>query len=1806
MAKRQQRRRGVLLLVVLSLLVLFVLIGMTFIVVAGQFNKTTKVVATQERSGESPQQLLDISIHQILRGTGNQQSAILGHELLRDKYGTDLTKGAVYDFSNDTISTSGGGPLPAVSLLAGGQLTMTTCVFENDQRAVGYYNGCVLTFTTGESAGKSTRILRYELVADRDNVGIFQPRLVFESVGPVAAGDRFLINGIPFNGTGVGYSSLAEPKWPGATQPDFNSDGMKDPTYNLDLSLPVDFRRIGADYANGADSAFTDVPLNEGSTYLTAFLPNYSAYSFTFGVNTTGTGPAYNDPSLAWLGGMDEAYDIADFQNYFLGWVPADWNRQRQPANGIPTNEEMSHLIPSFHRPSVGAYWAKRFGDMFSLTQSELPRIFDPNDSLFDKTTEEGARRHALVQRVLRSAISRPTRWDHPNFTGSNRSALMLDPTTGNPQNPVASVLGFNPIYGPWDVDNDGNGIEDSVWVDLGLPVQQDKNGRLYKPLFAILCTDLDGRVNVNAAGMQTNIAQVATLGLRAGEEVNTPLANPLSTEPHGDGVGPFEIDLSDIAVDDAITDPSNVVNEAVDVIVNRYGDGAAGVAGINDDLLRRLSDGTTELTFPYKNFNYSSQFNKLDSTNNPASNFGSPIDLNGRTMILLSHRGLPFFGVNLSQHGQNNEYVDDPYESNLTRPNAFDSLYTDADMELLLRPYDVDASSLSTRLTSQLPLTLQVLNASTNYPASQYKHGTLTTRSFDDPTPAMQMPIELRAVGRPGPTSLGDILLARTLVAGTSINSHPFIDPTSATAGDMSKRDTDVRKMQQMFPFELLQGQKMDINRPFGDGGDNDGDGLVDEIGEANQLTGTNAATTAALLLNDLGTTLQPLNWNESAKLMAPADIAAAANGSLSPRQLYARHLYCLAMMMISNDPGAGIDHDESGGALVGDDTARALAQWAVNAVDFRDSDSIMTGFEFDVNPFNGWDVDGDLSTPDGQVVWGCERPELLITETLAWHDHATEDLSEDGTTTDTPADDDFDQRVRPSGSVFIELYNPSGLLSGANQYEGLEKKSREFYDRNNPGTGINLAAINTEGGAAGGVVSPVWRMLAFEPGVGDVDPDRQNFDTTKPSARRIYFVNETMLALNPELSSIAVGEDFNASQPPGNILPGGYMVVGSSGVNAGGRHVSMMGRRQTLPPMSDEMGMIDETRRIELQPDANGYQSGTCVFGNPQAVLNVPQLRNRVFAAPVANEMRPYSVAVIDQPRSLSISEPPQGYPGVANSIQPYEPLPAVEDVVSAFHYTTESGITIGMQSGVTHFGVTTICLQRLADPTRRYHPDLNPYITVDSSAIDLTEFNGMTDATDPTVTSATQTQFAARQRGDVSAATGIARNLWQVEGFQINPPGDVKETDADTPDGLVHFFDYLCRNSLGYLNDSYRFPVDNTAMAFTSGQFRGHPLSSASVPAFSHFTWNNRPFVSQYELMLVPKSSPYFLLRHYDMPNSTNSSFIMQGSPQNAPFRSYLNFFGYRGGFPAAYDGGGIGLTRLFDLLHVPSRYLGTEKWYNTLAAGSNFNVPTPTSGANALNALSNALSTYRAPFSRMSAFRDPGKVNLNTITHPDVWNAVASGYPAMVGGAGIVELSTRVGSIGGVNSNVDITNPGQHIDFQYPTQFYNPFRSSFSANFRPTGSNNLTGGNVGAAFSPIVEAGLLRPGPAGTSRPLFAGNDATPHRESGRNPYFMFKPVQHLANTTTNKSNVFAVWVTVGYFEVETYDPDADGSPNFDLAHPDGHALGREIGEETGDIERHRGFYIIDRSIPVGYEPGKNHNADDAIVLRRVIE
>jgi hypothetical protein len=117
---------------------------------------------------------------------------------------------------------------------------------------------------------------------------------------------------------------------------------------------------------------------------------------------------------------------------------------------------------------------------------------------------------------------------------------------------------------------------------------------------------------------------------------------------------------------------------------------------------------------------------------------------------------------------------------------------------------------------------------------------------------------------------------------------------------------------------------------------------------------------------------------------------------------------------------------------------------------------------------------------------------------------------------------------------------------------------------------------------------------------------------------------------------------------------------------------------------------------------------------------------------------------------------------------------------------------------------------------------------------------------------------------------------------------------------------------------------------------------------------------------------------------------------------------------------------------------------------------------------------------------------------------------------------------------------------------------------------------------------IDATLLRSSPNAAHLPLFRSSTA-PYADTNRNPFFHYQGLQRLGNLVTTRSNVYAVWITVGYFEVLP-----------------GGGLGRELGSDSGDVQRHKAFYVFDRSIPVGFQRGQDLNVEKAILTSRFIE
>ena len=88
-----------------------------------------------------------------------------------------------------------------------------------------------------------------------------------------------------------------------------------------------------------------------------------------------------------------------------------------------------------------------------------------------------------------------------------------------------------------------------------------------------------------------------------------------------------------------------------------------------------------------------------------------------------------------------------------------------------------------------------------------------------------------------------------------------------------------------------------------------------------------------------------------------------------------------------------------------------------------------------------------------------------------------------------------------------------------------------------------------------------------------------------------------------------------------------------------------------------------------------------------------------------------------------------------------------------------------------------------------------------------------------------------------------------------------------------------------------------------------------------------------------------------------------------------------------------------------------------------------------------------------------------------------------------------------------------------------------------------------------------------------------------------------------NLATVRTHQYAVWVTVGFFEVVK-----PGNPRvaaFDPTQvPD--ILGAELGGSTGSNTRYRGFFLLDRTRATGFNPYNPGDFRKVVTYRRRIE
>jgi hypothetical protein len=99
---RRRQQRGVILLAIISLLTMFMLIGITYVVVSGHFKRAAVTNSRVRQLEVPPQKHLDGAMYQLLRDTDFAGSVVRGHSLLQDKYGhwSVQAVGRIVAFSN--------------------------------------------------------------------------------------------------------------------------------------------------------------------------------------------------------------------------------------------------------------------------------------------------------------------------------------------------------------------------------------------------------------------------------------------------------------------------------------------------------------------------------------------------------------------------------------------------------------------------------------------------------------------------------------------------------------------------------------------------------------------------------------------------------------------------------------------------------------------------------------------------------------------------------------------------------------------------------------------------------------------------------------------------------------------------------------------------------------------------------------------------------------------------------------------------------------------------------------------------------------------------------------------------------------------------------------------------------------------------------------------------------------------------------------------------------------------------------------------------------------------------------------------------------------------------------------------------------------------------------------------------------------------------------------------------------------------------------------------------------------------------
>ncbi|TWT74171.1 hypothetical protein [Allorhodopirellula solitaria] len=1833
---RKQPPAGIILLVVLSSLTFFSVLLAAYLVFSNQSRHSSFAISARNIHRPDVNGIIDDALMTLIRGTSVPTNPFFGEDMLSDYYGrTDymgLQVGTVttpvelngyvrFSLANDTSITGG--------------LSLSTDEV-ND-----LYTGRIITFTEGDFSGHTFRILHSISTSAGNHDVIIETKPELGVLTP-AVGDSIWMNGVPRNSPGLGFD--------------------------------------GTNVNDDAATGYQFTPSNVGSV---GFRLPVALQPHSLGTNVN-KGSATATPGSD----FDEGYDAADFNNWFL-------------SHQDPTT---SKVIPSFHRPSVLNYilnenldWANPPTDAYAHVIASVARsTFRPFPIAENQLVTT-----ATAPMVTSSPLI------HEQFTGGSSSFALRLPLlmqgTGTPPtlNYTTARVRLNQlmealINGPWDVDNDFDGVADSIWVDFGLPLITAPDGKLLRPLVAPMIEDLSGRLNVNAHGNFALINQATGVNETVADWTNGGSADQFAFR--GLGYGPADINIPGTAAQlGNLLQSRYQIATGGELVPGRSGADALGVLMSGWQPAALTGNGV-----------YGNSIDPYGRGAHGLSLSGAVVPANDGDVTVFSPTDV---GEALGDdpattaftEPTSNELADNPYELDPTGQLSSDSVFTGEELEAIIRINEFDNDLLPTRLTNLIsPM------AATEPDLAQ----AITMTSVSDDSPI---------VATPGSASAYDAL--RGLIGGTLTNAQ----------------------LNDLVAPELRLAKRLNINRRFGNGIDDNGNNIVDEPREYNvpgrdddgNGTVDDASETVGVETRAFESYASE-TVNGSFTGIAP-NYVRDDSAHASPRQLLARHLYVL-MMMISEDlqneyPSYG---DTLGTPVPVSDReayrARRIAQWAVNVVDYRDPDAIMTRFAYDPNPFDGWavaeDINGDgtlqpatevfgtsatVPTNFSPVVWGCEQPDLLFSESYATHDLRVRDtnLDTDGKkgTSAPDEDDDMDQVRIPQGSLFLELYNPRRRVLAGAADPNTAGLPRELYDVDTSGASVSYSldlartiptlfnGTNWGTGTASADV-PVWRVGISEPHFEAADPannpvgtgssplelratlpDTQSFqpelgnpnalDELNDTAANLdlnRFVLFTSYAIDSELDAAIApipdmtqpaGIFFNRSGTLAELLPEQYLTLAPRFTTHFGSKVyadtinpsAPSDQRFEISSAAPSVGLIQydaadtlltpntSTRvlpglslAISSFPPGDWTNTATTL---PNGIgLNVseplPIIAGDYYDEPylryteVAGANYPLTDAYVQLDDTGALVVPPAPLPPTPIYLDRPQDMHVdgpIKQLTQAFA-ADPATVADPMLGTVPNY--RTAFLQRLADPTRGFHPTLNPYRTIDQIAIDLTVFSGEDTAANVTATgnvpatppSELDYLNGSRQRtGEGIDGVGVDLLYSYRTNYGLTPqPADTVSAPM-SPAGDYFNLGTNVATTFNYINSEFWDPM---ADAVTT-PIRGRPRNP-----FAMHPWLNRPFATPHELMMVPACSQGRLLEEFSVidPGNPNPPVFPENSSAStdpayatiflSPFRHLLNFFNSEN-IKATSPANAAEFSTLFDLVGTGPRYRGESKAM----------LPTRIAGTP-------LVPLYAAPFNFTEDNQRHGKLNLNSIETFAAWKGLMQGhmnpgeYSNASGAANADQLSyqsflqtrrgyvppntTPVPTVLLSDSSTPVNYAPNQLDPRFPTQFAGVFRRSAEGKFGMEVRDLSTSGNDDSLLlrRRNVNAGLLRgegtvdnqeTGTGGTTpthTPLFVRSGGElpqttiEYQNRNKNPFLKYQTLMRMPNLASDNSQTFLIRMTVGFFEV-----DADDTAN----------LGAEYGESTGQTQRYRAMFIVDRSIPVGFIPGQDLNARDTVVFER---